>query len=358
MWIFMREISVQSRFALLAFDSLTRLPDLVPVVYSHEEGNPADRSVTPLLDRARMTPYISGRFYGPDATDPPYSETAELAFFLAHAFLTHAAAVSRVFEPPPLKVRKGQVPPYSDAERKERGAALQRALGVKLTFVVGKAAREIRNSLEHADERLEKWFNTPAGQSLDLIDLNHRPFGCSSTSVRLSENDFVRTLGDRSIRFRFGADLQDLESMAEELRTVLNAAVIWQVRASKEGFRTPPGPGSAMVSTDLYIHRERPESPHVAALEKAYRFLHEEGFTPDAKPQNVPALSRVINACGWLSRVGPQEDLFVAKVTRPASPEQGKGEYTAVADSWSEEAALAFAFSGLLEEELTAQRRP
>jgi hypothetical protein len=55
----------------------------------------------------------------------------------------------------------------------------------------------LRDDLEHLDERLEVWYQSPAGQRLDLLDLNRLPFGLSSPAALVRE---LRMFGPGEIR--------------------------------------------------------------------------------------------------------------------------------------------------------------
>jgi hypothetical protein len=120
-----------------------------------------------------------------------HRDRTELALLHAHAFLTHAANASKILWPPPP--RPGH--PYTRAKREQRARAMRAALSIPDESPL--AARDLRNHLEHLDERLEVWYQSAAGQRLDLVDVNRLPFGLSSPEALASE---LRMFGPGEIR--------------------------------------------------------------------------------------------------------------------------------------------------------------
>lgn len=223
--ILVREVGVQCRFALLAFDNLYHWDLLIPVMYPEAETSPFRHPLNPQIGRMHGIPGISGRWTDAGSS---YSDADELVFFLAHAFLGHAASVSRLLIG--LKpARKDH--PYSELHRRERARQMRDALGVTDdSLLLTSDFRDVRNSLEHVDERLEVWFQTEAGQRLDMVDMNHSPFGwAAGGSEDVPEHETFRMLGGQSVDLRFAASVQSLEPVAQELRLLLENTHAWQM---------------------------------------------------------------------------------------------------------------------------------
>lgn len=347
-WVFMRELEVQARLALIAFDALRRLPEVVQALCPCSTDDPAIHPFQPWLRRAHSIPWISGRYYGPmsqryDATD--------VAFLLAAAFLSHAAAVSRILVPPGPRNS-----PFTESARKARANELQNIIGLELPLLRGQHARDVRNSLEHTDERLERWSLSPAGQSLDLVDMNHFPFGLSNMSSEPPVEDRVRTIGGDAIQFRFGEDLGHMAAIAGELQQLMDRVAAWQMRDAKEPLIVPPGPGSELVPQEIYIHRREASEVFEDELMKAAEYLVAAGLIDNADSSDIESLRESVVKKGWLLRTEDVEDYCVASVARPSDAARRLGDTTVIADSWSPIAAAFFAARVMLEEDTRAWR--
>lgn len=104
------------------------------------------------------------------------------ALLYAHAFLVHAANASKLLWPSSSRGRGRH--PYSVEDRTRRAGAMREALGIPEDSPL--QSRALRDHFEHFDERLEVWYQTDAGQRLDLLDLNRIPFGLSDPNTLLS----------------------------------------------------------------------------------------------------------------------------------------------------------------------------
>lgn len=83
---------------------------------------------------------------------------AEALFFHLHAFLVHVAAVSRLFWPGSSRRSDTGV------RAKARGEDLRRRLKLKEQHPV--ASRDLRNHLEHYDERVDSWVQESTHHNL------------------------------------------------------------------------------------------------------------------------------------------------------------------------------------------------
>ncbi len=102
----------------------------------------------------------------------------EHVLMYVHALLTHAANISKILWPPRPKNRRGAPHPYTNEQREERAMVMRGDLGVPDDSAL--RLREVRDDLEHLDERIERWFQGRPGPHLDLRDLDTLPFGLSS----------------------------------------------------------------------------------------------------------------------------------------------------------------------------------
>lgn len=140
----------------------------------------------------------------------------ELALLFAHAFLTHAANASKLLWP--SKPRDDH--PYTRDQRQHRAETMRRGLDVSegspLRF------RDLRDHFEHLDERLEVWYQTEAGQRLDLVDLNRLPFGLSSPDALVSK---LRMFAPG--QFRVLGDVYELAPIQEAVLTIGEASARW-----------------------------------------------------------------------------------------------------------------------------------
>ena len=131
----------------------------------------------------------------------------ERAFFFVHAFLSHAANVSKLLWP-------------SRSASKVRGERLRSELSIINGSPI--ELRSFRNHLEHYDERLEDWASS--SQRRNIVDMNVMP---RTAIFGVDEGDFHRNLNPQNMEFYFRGEGYDLPSVARELETIENTAKKW-----------------------------------------------------------------------------------------------------------------------------------
>ena len=128
-------------------------------------------------------------------------------FFYAHALLSHAAIVSRLFWP-------------------ERTASQARGERLRGELKAGDDSplkmRELRHGLDCPDENFEDWL---AGlESLDYLDFNIMPQG---TMQGYKQDRFQRNLDPDTYRLVFRGASFDLREIANELQRIDTTAQAW-----------------------------------------------------------------------------------------------------------------------------------
>lgn len=174
-WIEMsiREIWTQCKFALIAFDNLS----------------------------------IKGQ------------ESTDAAFSSAHSFLSHAANVSKL-----LKAK--DVDPPHDAD------VIGTIVGVQATSAVHD--RELRNHLEHYDERLKGWISAQ-GPSANIGTYNIGP----KSMIQIPGMVFVTHYDPNTKTFTFVNKDFDLTQLAHEVRKIQAAADAWVKNLEASRRKTP-----------------------------------------------------------------------------------------------------------------------
>jgi predicted DNA-binding protein YlxM (UPF0122 family) len=138
-------------------------------------------------------------------------------FFSVHAFLSHAANVSKFFWP-------------SRKASKSRGEFLREELNIDNNSPI--RLRNFRNHLEHYDERLEDWASS--SQRKNIVDRNIMPRNAISG---IDPEDFHRNLDPQTLKFYFRGEDYDLSAIAEALEQTRGRAQDWLRRHDPWGRR-------------------------------------------------------------------------------------------------------------------------
>ena len=146
-----------------------------------------------------------------------------------HSLLTHASNVSRMFWPAMPARRKSEDAAAYEARcnanpRLARAKTLRECAGIPEEH--GLRSRELRDHLEHFDERLDDWQATSTGHNYvqDFI-------GPAGAFAGIDEADMMRWFDPTTNRFRFRGNEYDLQSLADslgELRAKCEAAITRQ----------------------------------------------------------------------------------------------------------------------------------
>jgi len=132
-------------------------------------------------------------------------------FFAIHGFLSHAAIVSKLLDPP-------------NPQHRYRGKALRRDLGVRGPLALG---RGLRNMLEHYDEMLDEWATSTKHHH--MVDLSVLP---RTAVTGVAAEDYHRNLAPGTLVFSFRGRDYDLPRMAQAVEAVREAAEAWLGRHS------------------------------------------------------------------------------------------------------------------------------
>lgn len=137
-----------------------------------------------------------------------------------HSFLTHASNVSRMFWPPIPRKGKNQVDKaYEDKlltlDRVVRARALKEEYSLKENNALKN--RNLRDHLEHYDERLDHWSKNSKNKNIATTNIG--PLGSISPSPDLSDN--MRQFDDARKIYRFRGEDYDLQSIADAIGEIL-----------------------------------------------------------------------------------------------------------------------------------------
>jgi len=121
-------------------------------------------------------------------------------------FLAHAALVSKILWPPRSDNHPAGV----------RGRTLRESLGVTPGHAL--EGRDLRNHLEHYDERLDSWAAATTGTIVDGI------VGPRSGIAGVPDSDIMRLYDPQTRTFFFRGELFDLQAIAGGLDNVANRA--------------------------------------------------------------------------------------------------------------------------------------
>jgi hypothetical protein len=138
-----------------------------------------------------------------------------------HAFLTHAAAASRVLWPQPGPGQKG-------SSRKQRGEQLCTLLNLKASNPLGR--RKVRNILEHFDDELDQLLVTLGSRRVTLQSLNGDP--STDPNKPLAFRDY----NTRTRTFTVLGESENLGELREAIQSIGAAAyALLNARYLEEG---------------------------------------------------------------------------------------------------------------------------
>lgn len=243
------------------------------------------------------------------------------AFRSAQAYLTHAANVSKIFSSPRRK---------SNSDARHRGNTLSKLFGIDETYEF--MSRNVRNDLEHFDERIDAWAAKDESLALDIADQNSMPFGLSDISVREGNVHQFRQMMVGPLRFRFADNEIDLEAISRELRNIGSFASQWSAIAAKSGLYIPRR--RSEVSSHVFLHVSNCEdldfrvsraiSDHLKrdahdchdtcqCSAEAIRWLHRNGWEPVDDGATVEDCAKVTLENGeyneFMSITGPTREI-------------------------------------------------
>ncbi|MFD1874477.1 hypothetical protein [Hymenobacter bucti] len=149
---------------------------------------------------------------------PQYKWTFNDVFGRVHSFLTHASNISKMFWPmvssdAPKKPQKLAIWQRTT----NRGQHLRSLYNIEATSPL--ASRDLRNHLEHFDERLDAFFaeiSTPGVSPVIIGDMNLGPMSAYSGPTEFKLRNFDPDIQD----FHFRGELFNLRVIADEVRKV------------------------------------------------------------------------------------------------------------------------------------------
>lgn len=137
-------------------------------------------------------------------------------FRQTHSFLTHASNVSRLFWPPRLNKKKDE--PTEDYEKrsaftKARGKALRELFAINEQSPLKN--RDLRDHLEHYDERLDHWSNTSQNRNIcsDTI-------GPPNAISGIAPTDTMRWFDPTTNSFLFRGEKYELQALVTEVTSL------------------------------------------------------------------------------------------------------------------------------------------
>ncbi len=139
-----------------------------------------------------------------------------------HSLLSHASNVSRLFWPAPPRRGKGETA-SAHASRIARHPQSRRAAFLRAAAGLGPQhalkSREIRDHLEHFDERLDRWAATSVGKSIvqDLI-------GGPNTISGIADEDMMRWYDPTTHSLRFQGAKYEIRAITDGLADVSDAS--------------------------------------------------------------------------------------------------------------------------------------
>ncbi|MBA2468283.1 MAG: hypothetical protein H0V37_02625 [Chloroflexia bacterium] len=318
-WLFMRELEIQSRLALRAYIDLIRLC---------------------LKATTEDVPFFSDDYFRVQ------DEFEGQRLLLAHAFLSHVANISKILWPPCS--RKS---PIKQEVRDQRGEALRRILGITDSSVLH--GRSLRDDLEHFDERLESWSLTPAGMNLDLIDMNSVAFGWSRPDSPNLAGTSLRSIRWPPLVFRFLDRETNLDLLADKLVPLRHGVISWQHEAAPAGFRKTKIPVDALPPLDSHLtipYEITSNADHVATT---WVILQTLGVKRDGECQGV--LGALVEERGGAWVLIQHDTDPVAWTATVHAPTE---YFTVTAHAASADLALAFAVATLIREQTQNIERP
>jgi hypothetical protein len=199
--IFVREIKMQCRFGIEAFNALGA------------ELQRIDNEASLPFDHRPQTP-----------TDPDGDNW--VVFLHSYSFLVHAAIVSKILWPEPRvsKHERSKVGPANvkalEVIRTKRGPQLRKELKIKEGLKI--ESKSLRNDLEHYDERIEAWYlASPRKNSMDWSLISR------SAVAGLDPWDFRRNFEPATTSFLLEGNDYNLHAMGLELVDIYQSASEW-----------------------------------------------------------------------------------------------------------------------------------
>lgn len=199
--IFVREIKLQCRFGIEAFNAL---------------GAELQR-----IDKEANTPFDQRQRIPSDSDGGNW-----VVFFHSYSFLVHAAIVSKILWPETSvsKHEKKKVGPANvkvlEAIRNERGPRLREELKIKEGLKIEN--KSLRNDLEHYDERIEAWYlASPRKNSIDMTLLSR------SAVAGFDVWDFRRNFDPSTMSFLIEGNDYNFHAMGLELADIYQSSSEW-----------------------------------------------------------------------------------------------------------------------------------
>lgn len=141
-------------------------------------------------------------------------------FRQTHSFLTHASNISRLFWPPQPRKRKDETP-EAFAQRQafttKRGTLLLELFGLDDSSPL--KSRELRDHLEHYDERLDHWSTISGGRHIATDTI-----GPPNAIVGIDASNTMRWFDPTTNSFRFRGEEYELRSLAIAVEQLLSKA--------------------------------------------------------------------------------------------------------------------------------------
>lgn len=192
LWIYVREIEIQCGHAQYSFDCVNRaLAELANL-----------RSQLIGLNSAGS----GGNIVLTQSEKPKLDALYDKVFFYVQAFLAHAGNISKILWP-------ARVTPASQARATDLHLALQVPANLQLE------SRDIRNSLEHVDERIDSWLAAKSDADVVVIDMNIEHTSASTASFRKFKSD--------SLTYYFADDSIALADISTEVAALRKSAQLW-----------------------------------------------------------------------------------------------------------------------------------
>lgn len=240
--IFIREVRLQCQFASAAFDGILRELQQIPArreaqaEKSQRIRDQYRQQIDALLYPAEAC-ILSGDDFHQTYRQLLEQESREVdalteggstwpVFYFSYSFLLHTAIVSKILWPgsklfPKEKRVVGPENMTSLAElRESRGKTLQEIFEVSDDWKIKN--KDLRDDLEHYDERLEAWYiSSPQRNSADM---NLMP---RSAISGLNSMDFRRNLDPSTLFFYIEGNEYDFPGLKRELDLLHDRAIAW-----------------------------------------------------------------------------------------------------------------------------------
>lgn len=242
--IFVREIRLPSRFALAAYQGMQQ-----ELIQLDQRSSIAQQELQSLITQQQsQASALFDRLHSGDMTTEEFEEEhramfqqhrAELiesaedsghwpVFYFAYSFLLHAAIVSKILWPGPTvhgrekrKVGPDKVEELLDLHE-NRGPAIRQALQIADSSAMLIQNTDIRDDLEHYDERLEAWY--VASLNKNMADLGLMPRNAISGFESI---DYRRNIDPATLFFYIEGNDFDLVNLANELQSIDEKARCW-----------------------------------------------------------------------------------------------------------------------------------